>query len=511
MAVAERPTLKENTAPPASDAPRIAVKNPITGATLGTIPVQDAAQVRDAVERAREAQPAWHALGVKERARLLLHWSDVMWENHVEFYKVIRDETGKTEAGAFGEFAVIANVVAYYASSAPKLLKPQRRKALLPLVYHAKVYFEPFGVVGAITPWNYPYFNLLTDVIPALIAGNTVVIKPSEVTPFTALYAIEKIHAAGIPRDAIQIVTGAGDTGRALINEVDYVTFTGSTGVGRKVAIQCAERLIPYSLELGGKDAMIVLNDADLDQAALSALRGGMENAGQVCASIERIYVEAGVHDAFVEKLRTHANNMVCRPGDGYDIHMGSLTNERELIRVEEHVRDAVEKGATVLAGGERLAEQGPLFYAPTVLTGVDHRMKVMREETFGPVLPVMKVKDADEAIRMANDSPYGLSGAVFSRDERRATDIARRMKTGDVSINGTQLVFLSAASTMGGFKESGIGRRGGPEGLMRYVQPQAIIADRVPIKNTDLILANGRTRLIVEVIRRLRKIFPSF
>ncbi|MBK8025517.1 MAG: aldehyde dehydrogenase family protein [Chloroflexi bacterium] len=509
MAVRENPPVNGQPPTPAST-PQIEVRNPVTGERIGTVPIFSAEQVRAAVQKARAAQPAWNALGVKGRGRLIRRWADAMWDSQVEFIRILRSETGKTEPNGYNEVAVIDNTVGYYYGHAARILRPQRRSTFLPFVYKATVYHEPYGVVGAITPWNYPYLNLLIDVIPALFAGNAVVIKPSDVTPFTAQYAIDKMHECGIPRDVIQLVNGRGDTGRALIDEVDCITFTGSTGVGKQIALRCAERMIPCTLELGGKDAMIVLNDADLDQAALSAVRGGLENAGQACVGVERIYVEEGAYDAFVEKLRSHMNQMICCADDGFGVHMGSMTNAREVERVEAHLQEAVERGAQVLAGGYRLEDKGPLFFAPTLLTGITHDMRVMREETFGPLLPVMKVRDAEEAIRLANDSPYGLSGSVFSRNERRAVEIARRMHAGDVSVNGTQLFFLSAASTMGGFKESGLGRRGGPEGILRYVQTQTIVADRLPIKNTDYILANRRTRLAFSLVRRLRKIIPT-
>ncbi|MDZ4771093.1 MAG: succinic semialdehyde dehydrogenase [Chloroflexota bacterium] len=488
-----------------TDAPSIAVLNPVTGTHVGTVPDSDAESVRSAVASARAAQPAWADIGTRGRARLLRAWANEMWNGRDALIALIRAETGKNESSAYSEIAIIDNIVAYYAAHAPRFLRPRRRKTLLPLVYGAEVDYLPYGVVGAITPWNYPYFNLLVDVIPALIAGNAVVIKPSELTPLTALHAVERMRAVGIPADVIQVVTGRGDSGRALLDYADTIAFTGSTAVGRSIAVRCAERLIPCTLELGGKDAMIVLDDADLDHAARAAVRGGLENAGQACVGIERIYVENGAYEAFVEKLRALVESMHISSEGGFGVEMGSLTAARELHRVEAQVADAVARGAQVLAGGTRLPDLGATFYAPTLLTQVDHTMQVMRDETFGPVLPVMRVRDADEAVRLANDSPYGLSGAVFSRDEGKARRVARRLRTGDVSINGTQLFFTAAGATMGGFKQSGIGRRGGVEGLLRFVQAQSVLVDRVPIPNLDLIQANALTRRAYDLIRRLR------
>ncbi|MFW5691757.1 MAG: succinic semialdehyde dehydrogenase [Chloroflexota bacterium] len=488
---------------------QIIVTNPVTGDEIGRINDSTAEDVKAAVDRARDAQSVWSALSVNERSRLLRRFGDLLWENQRQAMKVIRDETGKNDTGAFVEIIGMDNTINYYVQHAPELLAPQSRSAALPIIQRARVYYKPHGVVGFITPWNYPMMLAVIDVVPALIAGNTVVIKPSEVAPYSVLYAVELMHQVGIPRNVVQVVTGAGMAGAALVDEVDYVCFTGSTATGRKVAVQAAERLIPYSLELGGKDAMIVLADADLELAASAVFIGACENAGQMCVGVERVYVEAPIYDHFVERVKTYSEGLNVGPGDGFDVHVGSLTNERELLRVEDHVRDAVEKGAEVIYGGYRRPDLGPLFYQPAVLINVDHSMKVMREETFGPLIPIMKVANAEEAIRLANDNEYGLSGAIFTRDMRRGERLATRLDTGDISVNRNNAVPASPKLPWGGQKNSGVGRRGGPEGLYRFTTTQSILVDRQIGVKPALSLLDPTTLTFLKTVRQLRRWFP--
>jgi succinate-semialdehyde dehydrogenase / glutarate-semialdehyde dehydrogenase len=503
MAVIERQaadTVQQN---------QVEVRNPITGALVGSVPTMERDEVVAAAERARSAQPAWEVLGVKARGRLLSRWADMLWKAREKTVQLIRDETGKTDASALVEVVIIDNLVDYYANRAPRLLRSQRRKALFPIIQQAEVIYKPHGVVGFITPWNYPLLNAFVDLVPALIAGNTALMKPSELTPFTALYAVDMMREAGIPDDVVQVVTGAGATGEVLIDSSDYVAFTGSTATGRKVALRCAERLVPCSLELGGKDPMIVLEDADLDLAAAHALRAGMENAGQTCISVERVYVVEPVHEAFLERVRHYAGQLMCSADGGFDVHMGSLTHERELRRTEAHIADAIANGAQLFHGGESRPQLGPCFHEPTVLTNVDHSMLVMQEETFGPILPIMKVKNEAEAIRMANDSAYGLSAAVYTRDLNRGRRVARQLICGDVTVNRAQMVFGTPALPMGGRKESGIGRRGGPEGLMRFVVPQSILIDRMLIKSNALSHMEPTLWRMIRLQRSLRRYIP--
>ncbi len=493
----------------AESAQQISVKNPVTGEQIGELPLMTGEQVEAAVSRAREAQPAWEQRGVKARAKLIRTWGDAVWKDRDPLMQIIRRETGKTDSNAFVEAAVLDNIINYYAREAPRLLRPQRRRALFPVIQRTRVYFRPYGVVGFITPWNYPYLNALGDLIPALIAGNTVMLKPSEITPYTSLYAVEKMYEMGIPREVVQVVTGDGSTGRALVDCVDFISVTGSTATGRKVAQRAAERLIPVSLELGGKDPLIVLNDADLDAAVAGTLRSALENAGQACISVERVYVESGIYERFVERTLETVKQFTVSAAGGFDVCMGCMTNLREVIRAEEHIQDAVEKGARVIYGGKRRPDLGPLFFEPTILVDVDHSMKVMTEETFGPIVPIMRVKDVDEAIRLANDSEYGLSASLYTRDLRRGEQIARRIEAGDVSINRPQMVFGTPSLPMGGVKQSGIGRRNGVEGLMRFVRPQSILIDTLIGSPPSLTFTDPVTLTAFRAMRAVRRVLP--
>jgi acyl-CoA reductase-like NAD-dependent aldehyde dehydrogenase len=489
--------------------PTITVINPITNAEIGTVPNSTPEQVRAAVDRARAAQPAWDARGAQARAHLVQQWADVLWRHRDKLIAIIRSETGKTDTGALLEVLVLDLVMNYYARKTPRLLKPQRRRTLVPLAQHARVYYSPFGVVGLITPWNYPYLNGLLDLIPALVAGNTVVLKPSEITPFTALRAVELAHQVGIPADVIQVITGDGATGAALVDEVDYVAVTGSTATGRKIAQRAAARLIPYTLELGGKDAAIILDDADPDHAALGVLQGALENAGQTCVSVERVYVLDALYDRFIARLEHHVSRMNVSGKAGRGVHMGSMTNDREIERCEAQIADAVAKGARVLLGGKRRPDIGPRFFEPTILVDVDHSMAVMQEETFGPLIPVMRVKSAEEAVALANDNVYGLSSSIFAADLQRAEALAQQIQAGDTSINRAQWVFSSPTLPMGGRGQSGTGRRGGPEGLYRFVTPHSVLVDHRWVTNRTLTHLDPLLYRLLVWTRPLLKWFP--
>lgn len=485
---------------------RLDVTNPVSGNIIGSISIDTAADVQAAVGRARQAQHAWAALPVKERSRIMRRWGDLLWEKQQELIGIIRDETGKNETGAFLEVLALETLVSYYSHNAHKILRPQKRKSLLPLIQKGRVYFKPYGVVGCITPWNYPLLNALLDLVPALYAGNAAVLKPSEIAPYAAIRAVEMLREAGMPTDVVQIVTGDGATGAALVDLVDYVAFTGSTHVGRQIAMRAAERLIPYTLELGGKDPLIILNDADVDLAASGTLRSALENAGQVCISTERVYVERGIYARYLERITHYAQQLVVGSGAGLDVHVGSLTNERELLRVEAQIKDAVSKGAQVLFGGQRRPDLGPLFFEPTILVNVDHTMDVMREETFGPIIPIMQVANADEAIQLANDSIYGLSAALFTKDLKRGEQLAVQIESGDVCINRTQMLAGTHTMPWGGYKQSGIGRRGGPEGLLRFAAIQSVVTDNLFGQKPSLTLADPLSLKIIHVLRAIRR-----
>jgi acyl-CoA reductase-like NAD-dependent aldehyde dehydrogenase len=362
-----------------------------------------------------------------------------------------------------------------------------RGDSLLVLGRRFVVRHRPRGVIGVIAPWNYPVFLGIGDAVPALVAGNAVIVKPSEITPLTSRLIAEGFLEAGMPKDVCAVATGTGVTGAALVDHVDMIQFTGSTRTGRAVAVRAAERLIPASLELGGKDPMIVCADANLDRAVNAAATMGLLNSGQICMSVERIYVEAPVYDEFVGKLTDIVGKIRLRgdtkPGEA---DVGAMTFEPQLDVVDRHVKDAVDKGAKVLIGGKRGAGPG-LYYEPTVLVDVNHGMACMREETFGPTLPVMKVRDADEAVELANDTSYGLSSSVYTRDLKKGEAIARRLRAGNAAVNDSIMHLLARRAPMAGSGESGLGQRNGRDGILKYCEPQTIMVSRLGRMSRDL------------------------
>jgi succinate-semialdehyde dehydrogenase/glutarate-semialdehyde dehydrogenase len=504
MATIERSPERENV-----NREFIKVFNPVTQELIGEIPASNREEVEDAVVHARFAQKAWGALTVKERCRFVQRWLDLLWQHHSEGIEILRRENGKADSSAFLEFLAVDNIVQYQIHNAERILKPKRRKAIFPVMQHAKLYHKPIGVVGVITPWNYPLALPFFDLVAALIAGNTVVLKPSEVTPFVAQWSADLFYEVGLPRDVLQIVQGDGRTGAALVDFVDYIQFTGSTPVGRSIGKRAVERLIPFSLELGGKDAAIVCADVDPMQAAIGLIQGAFENNGQMCISIERAYIEAPVYDKVVEALLKAAPTITVKGGAGFEIAMGSMTKGHELERTKAHIADALAKGAKIIYGGNPLPELGPLFFEPTILTDVDHSMDIMMEETFGPVLPLMKVETVDEAIRLANDSKYGLSGSVFTKDLKNAEKIALQMNTGDVSVNRAQYVSGTPGLPMGGQRESGLGRRNGPEGLLKYTASQSILLDNLLIFEENPVIATKLAVNSLKAVHWLRRYIP--
>jgi len=461
----------------------IPVENPATGQVIGTVPSLDAAALAEMAKRARAAQIGWSAMGFEGRGEVLRRAQKWTMDNAERIISTIVAETGKTyEDAQLAELAYAANAFGFWARKAPKYLGDENVSSSQILVKGKKlrVRYRPLGLIGVIGPWNYPLTNSFGDCIPALAAGNSVILKPSSLTPLTSLLMAEGMRESGLPEDVFQVATGRGGTGAALIELVDMVMFTGSTEVGRQIAEAAARRLIPASLELGGKDPMIVLSDADLDRAANFATYYSMQNAGQTCISIERAYVEEAVYDEFVrkvsEKMRSLRTGAPHGPGT---VEVGAITFPEQIDTISEQVTDAIQRGARVLTGGEaRVAEgrDGGRFYEPTLIVDTDHSMKVMNEETFGPVLPVMKVRDADEAVRLANDSPYGLGASVFTRDTRRGEAIARRIDAGAVNVNDALINYTVLELPMGGRKESGLGQRHGAGGIRKYCATQSMV-----------------------------------
>jgi succinate-semialdehyde dehydrogenase/glutarate-semialdehyde dehydrogenase len=455
---------------------------PFTGEALGTVPKCTADDVAEAFRRAREAQRSWSARSVRSRAKVFLRFHDLVLERQRDLLDLIQIENGKARTHAFEEVADVAMTARYYAHSAPAHLRSHRRQGALPGLTHTVEHHHPRGVIGIIAPWNYPLSLAITDAMPALLAGNGVVIKPDSQTVFTALYGVELLVEAGLPEGLFQVVTGPGsEIGTPLIEHADYVCFTGSTATGRVVARQAGERLIGCSLELGGKNPMLVLADADLDRTVRGAIRACFSTAGQLCISIERMLVHESVFDEFARRFAQRVSAMRLSPAFDFSADMGSLVSASQLATVREHVDDAVAKGATVLAGGNARPDIGPYFFEPTVLTGVEPAMTLCAEETFGPVVSLYRFRDEEEAIARANATSYGLNASIWTKNTRRGRRIGARIQAGTVNVNeGYGAGWGSVDAPMGGFKDSGLGRRHGREGIVKYTEAQTVATQRL-------------------------------
>ncbi|MEA2314250.1 MAG: hypothetical protein QOI03_942 [Solirubrobacteraceae bacterium] len=486
----------------------IPVENPATGEIVATVPDLGADAVAEMAARGRAAQKEWDAYGFEGRSRVLSRAQKWLMDNAMRVVETIVSETGKTyEDAEFAEIAYGANAFGFWAKNGPKYLADEHVKSSQILVKGKKLVmrYRPLGLIGVIGPWNYPLTNSFGDCIPALMAGNSVILKPSEITPLTSLLMAEGLSECGLPENVLQIATGRGETGAALLEHVDMIMFTGSTRTGRKVAEGAARRLIPASLELGGKDPMVVLSDADLERAANFATYYSMQNAGQTCISVERAYVEEPVYDEFVSKVTEKVRALRVGKPEGFgSVEVGAITFAPQLETIKDHVADATTKGARVLTGGQERSGAGR-FYEPTVLVDVDHSMKIMTEETFGPTLPIMKVRDEDEAVRLANDSPYGLGASVFSRDTERGEAIARRIEAGAANVNDAMINYTVLEMPMGGAKASGLGSRHGAGGIRKYCAQQAIvITPRLALKReVHMYPYKGRTsRILARVFK---------
>jgi acyl-CoA reductase-like NAD-dependent aldehyde dehydrogenase len=467
----------------------VVVTCPATGQVVGRVPVATSVEVEAVAARLRAAQPAWQKLGVEGRSRWLGKWRDWLLDHTDDLLTVLQLETGKSWGDTNVEIAAV-QIINYWIDNAGEFLADEtvRPYGAANAAKRLTISYEPYPLVGVITPWNTPLSMPLLDIPAALMAGCAVLSKPSEVTPLVWQLAVDGWKELGAP-DVLDAVHGFGATGAALVDLVDYVMFTGSVNTGRRIAVAAAQRLIPYSLELGGKDAMIVCADADIDRAADGAVWGAFAYTGQVCISVERVYVEEPVYDEFVSKLVAKTSQLRQGMDSGHDFScdVGSMTTAQQLAIVSDHVDDAVSKGARVLVGGKSGDPTG-LFYEPTVLVDVDHDMKCMREETFGPTLPVMKVHNIAEAIEKANDSELGLSGSVWTKDKNKAMALARKMNTGTVNINNVITNALQFPVPVEGWGDSGVGSRsGGAAGIRKYCRTKSIVAERITMKKEPL------------------------
>ena len=503
---AARPNTEESaTRNGAAEAEQIEVRNPATGQIVATVAVDSPERVAETVARVRANQAEWEAIGIAGRYHWLGKLRDWLLDNTDRVLETMRQETGKVHADAANEPHYLADLINFYGSRAARFIGEEsvRPHSALLAGRKLRVQYRPHPVVGIISPWNFPLILALGDAIPALQAGAAVVIKPSEFTPLGLAEVVEAWkREIGAP-DVLDCVQGIGETGGALVDAVDFVQFTGSDRTGRKVMARAAETLTPVSLELGGKDPMIVLADADLDRAANAAAWGGMMNSGQICMSVERIYVEEPAYDAFVAKLVAEVGRLRQGPDSARSPKdVGAMTSPNQSAIVEDHVTDAIAAGARALTGGKRVDGPGD-YFEPTVLVDVDHSMKVMRDETFGPVVGVMKVGDEEEALRLANDSRYGLSGSVFGERER-AERVARRVECGAINVNDVLINYFASEVPMGGWKQSGIGYRHGEPGIKKYCRTESVVVTRFGGKReiSWYPYTRTRSRLIARVSR---------
>lgn len=492
----------------AAERPTRSVLEAFSGAEMATIPVGTADDLEQAVARARVAQEGWAKRTPAERAKVLDAFSELVYRNAQELMDIAQAETGKARTYAQEEVLDVALTARHYANVGPKLLADRKVKGMLPGATSVRVRYQPKGVVGVISPWNYPLTLAVSDGVAALLAGNAVVIKPDSQTPYCALAVAELLYQAGLPRELFAVVPGPGSVvGQAIVAQTDYVMFTGSSATGATLAEQAGRRLIGFSAELGGKNPMIITKGAKIADAVQGAARACYSNSGQLCISIERIYVEKAIADEFADRFAAYVSAMKLSATYDFNADMGSLASAAQVETAEAHVADAVAKGAKILAGGKRRADLGPFFYEPTVLTDVTDEMTCYGQETFGPVVSIYPVDSVDEAIKLANDTEYGLNASIFAGSSAEANAIADQLRAGTVNINeGYAAAWASTAAPMGGMGISGMGRRHGEEGLLKYTEPQTIAEQRfLGIDRMPVVPQNIYRAITPSVVRGLK------
>ncbi|WP_164519947.1 succinic semialdehyde dehydrogenase [Flaviflexus salsibiostraticola] len=488
-----------------AERPRADVISPLDGSTVSSYPICEPEDVRHALGLARRAQASWSATPPRERAAVLARLARHIWDWEKELLDLIQGENGKVRSHAFEELSDVATTASHYAKHAPRLLGPERVPGAVPLLSRTTVHHHPVGIVAVISPWNYPLTLAISDAVAALAAGNAVVVKPDSNAVLCALAAKALLERAGLPADLFQVVPGPGSVlGPPLIEGSDYLMFTGSSATGRILAKQAGEQLIGFSAELGGKNPLIVLADAPMRRAVKGAVKAVISNSGQLCISTERIYIEETVWDRFVPAFVRAMRNVRVGADYAWATDMGPLISADQLAVVTEHVEDARAKGATVLAGGQALPHIAPHAYAPTVLTDVTDNMIVARSETFGPVVSLYRVRDAEDAIARANDSEYGLKASIWTKPSR-GQKLGARLEAGIVSVNdGYVVAWGSMHAPMGGMKASGIGRRHGEQGLLKYTEPQTVATSLIhPIQAPPLVGERAWARVMKAFVRR--------
>ena len=462
---------------------RLQLRSPVSLEPTGELVCANADDVTAAIAKARAAQPAWAATSIKARAAIVQRALQIVLDRQDEVIETVVGETGKAKTDAMNmEVFSVADSLCYYAKNAEKFLKPRKRRihGILGMIKQLRILYKPLGVVGLITPWNGPFVLVMNQAVQAILAGNTVVAKGSEVTPFSAKLAETLLNEAGLPEGVLQVLLGDGETGAAIVQGgVDKVSFTGSVATGRKVAQACASQLIPCSLELGGNDAMIVCADADLDRAADGAWLGSCMNTGHYCCGTERIYVVAEVYDEFLRLVMAKGQHLRQGQQHGWEEDVGAVFWDRQMAIIEAHVEDARAKGAAVLMGGRRNPDLAGLYYEPTVITDVSNEMDIMLLETFGPVLCIQKVASEAEAIALSNDSEFGLNGNVWTQDKSKGYRLAAALDTGSCSVNDMAVSYGIPAAPFGGRKNSGLGQVNGKKGLRGYCHEMPIVIDR--------------------------------